>query len=261
MTQLWKFSLRWRLARTLSRKPAVTCMFFVISVVRKGRKEVFERHMSLEERKLFDPAKQKEIKNHVVNNVLEKLEPHEKPPRESIVRMRWVLEYRLDENENKTPKARIVILGCLDPDCENRPAASPTMTRNTRQLLLQFGAWIGFSAAKGDVSGAFLQGRNLQRDLWVLPVPELAAALKVSPGEIMKLKKAAHGLVAAPVEWYISISTVLEEHGEKKGTRYGKQQERNCKIIIAGDVGARQLPTMRRQSGTPERRRFSSVTE
>ena len=43
MTQHWKFSLRWRLVRTLSRKPAVTCMFFVISVVRKGRKEVFER--------------------------------------------------------------------------------------------------------------------------------------------------------------------------------------------------------------------------
>ena len=139
---------------------------FVTSAAKKGRREVFERQMSLEERRKFDPAKQKEIKNYVVNDVLEKLEPHEKPPRETILRMRWVLEYRLDENENKSPKARIVILGYLDPDYENRPAASPTMTRNTRQLLLQFGAWMGFSAAKGDVSGAFLQGRNLQRDLW-----------------------------------------------------------------------------------------------
>ena len=189
---------------------------FVTSAAKKGRNEVFERQMSLEERRKFDPAKQKEIKNYVVNDVLEKLEPHEKPPRESILRMRWVLEYRLDENENKSPKARIVILGYLDPDYENRPAASPTMTRNTRQLLLQFGAWMGFSAAKGDVSGAFLQGRNLQRDLWVLPVPELAAALDVAPGEIMKLKKAAYWLVEAPVEWYISISTVLKEHGWRR---------------------------------------------
>ena len=62
--------------------------------------------------------------------------------------MRWVLEYRLDENENKTPKARIVILGYLDPDNENRQAG---------HFLLQFGAWMGFSVAKGDVSGAFLQ--------------------------------------------------------------------------------------------------------
>ena len=186
---------------------------FVTSAAKKGRKEVFERQMSLDERRKFDPAKQKEIKNYVVNDVLEKLEPHEKPPRESILRMRWVLEYRLDENENKSPKARIVILGYLDLDYENRPGASPTMTRNTRQLLLQFGAWMGFSAAKGDVSGAFLQGRNLQRDLWV---PQLAAALDVAPGEIMKLKKAAYGLVEASVEWYISISTVLKEHGWRR---------------------------------------------
>ena len=131
---------------------------FVTSAAKKGRKELFERQMSLEERRKFDPAKQKDIKNYVANDVLEKLEPHEKPPRESILRMRWVLEYRLDENENKSPKARIVILGYLDLNYENRPAASPTMTRNTRQLLLQFGAWMGFSASKGDVSGAFLQG-------------------------------------------------------------------------------------------------------
>ena len=79
-------------------------------------------------RKQFDPAKQKEIKNYVVNDVLGQLEQHEKPPRESTLRMRWVLEYRLDENENKSPEARIVILGYLDLDYENGPAASPTMT-------------------------------------------------------------------------------------------------------------------------------------
>ena len=94
--------------------------------------------MSLEERKPSDAA---EIKNYVVNNVLEKLEPHEKLPRERRLRT-IALEHGLDEKENKKPKARIVILGYLDPDYENRPAASPTITRNTRQLLLQFGAWM-----------------------------------------------------------------------------------------------------------------------
>ena len=90
--------------------------------------------------------------------------------------MRWVLEYRLDENENKSPKARIVI---------------PT-------------------------SRIDLQGRRPQRDLWVLPVPERTPALNAALGEIMKLKKAAYGLVEAPVEWYISISTALEEHGWRR---------------------------------------------
>ena len=131
---------------------------FVSCGARDARK-FFDRQMSLEGRKQFDPAKQKEIKNYMVNDVLEKLEPHEKPPMESMIKMRWVLEYRLDENENKSPKARIVIFGYLEPDCENKPAASPTMTRNTRQLSSHFGA------CNEDVSGAFLQGRKLQRDL------------------------------------------------------------------------------------------------
>ena len=60
-----------------------TCrdMFALSQVLpEKRRKEVFERRMSLEERQQSDPAKQKEIKNYMVNDVLEKLEPHEKPP-------------------------------------------------------------------------------------------------------------------------------------------------------------------------------------
>ena len=71
---------------------------------------------------------------------------------------------------------------------------------------------MGSSAAKGTSVERFLQGRRLQRDLCVLPVPELAAALNVAFGEVMKLNYAAHGLVDALVEWYISILTVLEEH-------------------------------------------------
>ena len=66
--------------------------------------------MTLEERKLFDLAKQKAIKNYIASDVVAKLEPHEKPPQERILRIRWVLEYRLDENENKSPKAQIEIL-------------------------------------------------------------------------------------------------------------------------------------------------------
>ena len=52
---------------------------------------------------------------------------------------------------------------------------------------------MGFSVAKVDVSGAFLQSRESQRDLWVLPAPELAAPLNVAQGEIVKLKMAAYG--------------------------------------------------------------------
>ena len=87
---------------------------FDTSAASKGRKEVFERQMSFEERQLFDPTKKDEIDNwsHIKDG----------QERESTLGIRWILEYRLDENANKSPEARIVMLGCLDPDYENRPA-------------------------------------------------------------------------------------------------------------------------------------------
>ena len=139
--------------------------------------------MALEERRAFDPAKEKEMNNYIVNEVLGKLEDGDKPPAERILNMCWVLGWRIDEDtgDNK-PKARLVILGYMGPDYEHRPAASPTMARNTRQLILQLGAWMGFSAATGDVSGAVIQGRGYVRELCVLPVPKVAVALGVAPG-------------------------------------------------------------------------------
>ena len=56
--------------------------FRSLALLKRDARKFFERQISLEERRKFDPVKQKEIKNYVVNDVLEKLEPHEKPPRE-----------------------------------------------------------------------------------------------------------------------------------------------------------------------------------
>ena len=156
---------------------------------------------------------------------------------------------------------------------------------------------MGFSAAKETSNGAVLQDRNVQRALWVLPVPELAAVLHVFAIEIMKLRRAAYGLEEALVEWHICISTVLKEHRcrrldcdpccwimidpsltRKKRTlsvmtrsecpvvaatgghvddsvfvgKEGNEEWETARSISLEDVGARQLPSMRRQSGTPE---------
>eukprot|EP00959_Pyramimonas_sp_CCMP1952_P304243 6367463-Pyramimonas_sp.AAC.1 len=76
-------------------------------------------------------------------------------------------------NENtgeKKPKARIVVLGYMDPEYEHRPTTAPTMTRTSRHLVLQAMAWLGFKGYKADVTGAFTQNREIQHDLFVLPV-------------------------------------------------------------------------------------------
>ena len=97
---------------------------FVTGAASKSRKDIFKRQMSLKERKLFDPAKQAEIKNHVAKEVLDKLKSYGRPRRESILRMRWILEFRPDEDEKMSPNARIVTLGYLDQENQNRPAVA-----------------------------------------------------------------------------------------------------------------------------------------
>ena len=69
---------------------------------------------------------------------------------------------------------------------------------------------------KADVRGAFLQGRVFERELYVLPVPELSKALGIPEGEAARLRKAAYGLVEAPIEWYISICETLEQGGWRR---------------------------------------------
>ena len=102
------------------------------ALLKKGRKEVFETSDVIgREEKSFDPAKQKEIKNYVVNDVLEKLEPHEKKTKSpGECDGSWSIV--LDENENKSPKARIVLFGFfMILITKNRPTASLTIDEKT----------------------------------------------------------------------------------------------------------------------------------
>ena len=106
-TQRWKSSLRWSLARTLFRKPAETCM--PLSPVRPEKvvRKFFNVKCPWTRENSLIQRNQKEIKNYVVNNVLEKLEPHEKPARESILRMR--LYWNIDLTKRRIRNPRLVL--------------------------------------------------------------------------------------------------------------------------------------------------------
>lgn len=188
---------------------------FLVNQVKKNHIEVTERRLSEEDRKLFDKAKEVvEIKNFILAKVFEKLPPDAKPDRQQAVRMRWVLTWKINpETHERKAKARAVILGYLDPDYERRPSASPTVSRTSRQLFLQCAASFGFSIEKGDVSGAFLQGRRFNREVLCEPLPEICDHLQLPRGSLTRLTKAAYGLVEAPIEWYLTINEFLESIG------------------------------------------------
>ena len=175
--------------------------------------EVNEKKLSEKERKEFSEAKDIEVRNFVASQAFEALPAHLQPSREQAVHMRWLLTWKLREDGSKKAKARAVLLGYQDPLYEFRNTTAPVMTKQTRQFLLQLAANENWDVYKGDVSGAFLQGRPYPGDLYCVPCPEICSAMNIPPNSITRLKKACYGLVEAPLEWYRTVSEFLESLG------------------------------------------------
>ena len=139
-------------------------------------------------------------------------------PPDQILRRRWILTWKpIDDQEkeqlqgtkNHKAKARLVILGYLDPKIAEVPRDSPTLGRHSKMLLLQAIASNGWNLQSFDIKAAFLQGKNQKdRVLAIEPVAEIIQMMKLSSQEICKLEKGAYGLVDAPYMWFQAI---LEE--------------------------------------------------
>ncbi|CAK0792580.1 unnamed protein product, partial [Prorocentrum cordatum] len=187
---------------------------YMAGQLKRGKREISERTLAPGEVKKFSVAKATEVNNRVMLSALESSPPGVTPPPEDVMRMRWILEWKMDETTSeKTPKARIVVLGYMDLEYEHQPTIAPTMTRTSGHLVLKAMAWLGFKGYKADVTGAFTQNREIKHDLFVMPVKELAVALGVPEGVAMRLRKAVYGLVEAAIEWFMTVSEALEEFG------------------------------------------------
>ena len=125
----------------------------------------------------------------------------------------------MDPNDGKPPrshkaKARLVVLGYLDPKIEEIPRDSPTLNKTSRMMILQTIATHGWMLRSFDIRAAFLQGRpQADRVMAIEPVPELRRAMNMSHDEVGKLNKSAYGLVDAPFLWYQALVSELERLG------------------------------------------------
>ena len=189
--------------------------YFVGALKRKAV-EVSERRLSPADRERFQEAKGVEVKNFIAAQAFEALPEHLKPNREQAVGMRWILTWKVKEDGSVKPKARAVLLGYQDPGYEHRATTAPVMTRQTRQLMLQLAANKRWRLMKGDVSGAFLQGRTYPTELYCVPCDEICQAMGINPGSITRLKKACYGLVDAPLEWYKTVANFFSSLGLEK---------------------------------------------
>ena len=190
---------------------------FLATAAKRQRSEVKLSTLDQGEKAEFQRAKEQEIQNWLKTGTISKILRHQ-VPQDQILRCRWILTWKSIDDEEKEKlkltknvkaKARLVILGYLDPKIDEVPRDSPTLGRHSKMLLLQLIASKGWLLRSFDIKAAFLQGKNQKgRILAIEPVPEIIKMMGLSPQEICKLEKGAYGLVDAPFMWFQAI---LEE--------------------------------------------------
>ena len=186
---------------------------YVTGALKRRAIEVSEKRLTEAEKEEFKQAKAVEVKNFLGAQAFEALPDELKPSKEQAISMRWILTWKLRDDGTAKAKARAVLLGYQDPSYEHRSTTAPVMTRQTRQLMLQVSANKGWRVYKGDVSGAFLQGRSYPDKLFCIPCKEICEAMGIAEGSITRVRRACYGLVDAPLEWYRTVSEFLESLG------------------------------------------------
>ena len=186
---------------------------YVSGALKRRAVEVSEKRLTPEEKQQFPEAKSVEVRNFIAAQAFEALPEHLKPSRDQAIGMRWVLTWKSKDDGTQKAKARAVLLGYQDPSYEHRSTTAPVMSRQTRQLQLQLTANEGWDLQKGDVTGAFLQGREYPDKLYCIPCDEICKAMGLETGSVTRLRRACYGLVDAPLEWYRTIHEFLESLG------------------------------------------------
>ena len=106
---------------------------------KKQRTEVKRSSLNKAELDAFKAAKETEVQNWLKTSTVSKILRNKLAP-EQILRCRWILVWKPLEETTKTenptsklsthkPKARLVVLGYLDPKITEVPRDSPTLGR------------------------------------------------------------------------------------------------------------------------------------
>ena len=181
---------------------------FLSQAAIKKRAEVSMRNASPELKEAMKEAKYAEVQTWLANEVCTPIARTQlsKP----TMKLRWVLTIKKDTGK---AKARLVALGFQDADLGQVRTESPTASRRARSLWIQKTVNQRWKMCKADAKGAFLQGRRLDREVAVEPVPELREAYGLRDDEVLLLTKAVYGLVDAPREWWLCLDAHFQENG------------------------------------------------
>ncbi|OLP97775.1 Copia protein [Symbiodinium microadriaticum] len=177
-------------------------------------------------RPLFLAAERKQWAEHLQHDALEVLDVNTSKrvraevPRERILSSRYAYRDKAMGKRKACPgtpwraKARLVVGGHLDPDLGGGSFGglvtdSPTINRSSLVMLLQLAVSLQMQMATGDVQAAFLNGLELERELF-MEQPR-GGVEGLDPLQLLRIKKGIFGLAESPRMWYDRLYQVLTE--------------------------------------------------
>ena len=186
----------------------------LMAAAKKSRSEVRYSDLSSHEKKLFHEAKQKELKCWLDTQTVQAIMRNKIHP-SRIMSSRWILTWKEDASQpsGRKAKARLVVKGFQDPDIGSLCSDSPTLTRDSRMLLLQTVSSMRWVVQSFDITTAFLRGRSDDRQLAMEAPPELQALLGMDSKQVCLLRGNAYGRVDAPLLFYKEFKSRLEDVG------------------------------------------------
>eukprot|EP00435_Cladocopium_sp_Y103_P071350 s168_g37.t1 len=197
----------------------VEAAIFLATASKKQRTEVKLGQLNTVEREEFEKAKASEISNWLSTGTVCRILRNKLSP-EQILRCRWIYTWKPIESvedqvklggKTRKAKARLVVLGYLDPALEDIPRDSPTLNRQSRMLILQLIASMNWLLMSFDIKAAFLQGSTQGRTIGIEPPIEMIRAMNLTAAEVCQLSKSAYGLIDAPYLWFQEIDKALRE--------------------------------------------------
>ena len=161
-------------------------------------KERYERksvNISVQKDDFFSQEKREEIEKWIRNDVFEEISVDEIEESVVPISVGWVLTHT-----DKKKKARLVARGFQDEVLESTSTASPTCRKESLRTLLSLSASNGWSISSVDIAAAFLQGKELNRTVYLVPPSEYG-----KKHVLWRLKKCVYGLSDAAQMWYSSV--------------------------------------------------------
>ena len=179
-------------------------------------------------------AKYDEINNHIKFGTFKLVDEHSltAAQRENIISSTWAVVWKGTPTEGRY-KARLCARGDLEKNVDKLRTDAPTACKDFIRILLTIGASNKWTLHSLDFTSAFIQGRQIDRELFLRPPKDVRLQ---NPNKLFKVVKRIYGLRDASRGWVEEISGFLVSIGMErsqmdKAVFYYKEQGKLQGII------------------------------